>query len=313
MSLFFDQSVDYTIMITTKQTVKRLAKRLFLIFEVPWNSIRGRNRWGVTTANLLEQIPVFDPNSGFGYRKQKQFLLESANNTFFSLSLLAHALRFKPGRELERLSISDLKVSLLAKNLKGSFDRHGSDKATGHNYHIAYAQVIELIQLAPNGMMEIGLGSNNRKIASNMGRKASPGASLRAFEENTVGPLFGCDIDQDALFETPRTKCFVLDQLDREGLWSLAQDWNPKLDLLIDDGLHSITANINSLALGLLLTHNDGIVVIEDIRSNSLSLWEFVSEVMIMHGYWTYLLEDFQGSFLFIVSKSRKIEWQFCD
>ena len=292
---------------------RRFAKPFFLIFEVPWNALRGRNRWGLSITNLLREFSIFDPNSGFGYRTQKKYLLESANNSFNSLTLLAHAYRKTGNRKLERFRISDLSISPLTNKLKEAFDRYGSDKATGHNYHVAYAQLLELIQLAPNGMLEIGLGSNNTKIASNMGRRASPGASLRAFEENTVGNLFGCDIDENALFETSRTKCFVFDQLDRESLLSLAKDWEPKLDLLIDDGLHSVTANINSLALGLMLTNDDGVIVIEDIRSNSLSVWEFIAEFVIMQGHWAYLMEDFQGSYLFIVSKARKIEWQFLD
>ena len=272
--------------------------------------LRSRNRWGLSVSNLLADFSLFDPNSGYGYGRQALFLREAANNSFRSLSFLSRISGLGHGDQLNRISLSSLKADSNAESLGEAFSRLGSDKSVGHNYHLAYGQLLTKLRGAPNGILEIGLGSKNPKIASNMGPKASPGASIRAFEENTIGPLFGCDIDPDSLFSTERIRCFVLDQLDQSSLDTLVQEWDPQLDLVIDDGLHSVTANLNSLALGLRLTHDKGIVVIEDIRSNSLDVWEFVADLMANLGYSTSLLEDFQGSFLFVVSKFGPINWE---
>lgn len=293
--------------------IPNFVRVMFRLVEIPWNVLRRRNRWGLSVSNLLTDFPLFDPNSGYGYGRQTLFLREAANNSFRSLSFLSRMSGLGNADQLKRISLSSLKADSNALSLGEAFSRLGSDKSIGHNYHLAYGQLLTFLGGAPNGILEIGLGSKNPKIASNMGLKASPGASLRAFEENSIGPLFGCDIDPDSIFSTERIGCFVLDQLDRSALDKLVQEWNPELDLVIDDGLHSVTANLNSLALGLRLTHDKGVVVIEDIRSNNLDVWQFVADLMSNLGYSACLLEDFQGSFLFVVTKSGPFNWEICD
>ena len=59
-------------------------------------------------------------------------------------------------------------------------------------------------------IFEIGLGSINTKIVSNMGKFGKPGASLRAFRDfcpNAI--IYGADIDQSILFKEERIKTLV--------------------------------------------------------------------------------------------------------
>ena len=51
---------------------------------------------------------------------------------------------------------------------------------------------------------------------------------------------------------------------------SLGED---RFDLIVDDGLHSVQANLNSLMFAIKYLKADGICIIEDIPERSLSAW----------------------------------------
>ena len=68
------------------------------------------------------------------------------------------------------------------------FNKYNSDKANNpkkprfHNYHFLYNSILK--QLGRNerlNVLEIGLGTNDINVASNMGEEGSPGASLKSF------------------------------------------------------------------------------------------------------------------------------------
>jgi hypothetical protein len=69
-----------------------------------------------------------------------------------------------------------------ATKLKALFDEHGSDKANVHGYHPLYAAILDDPSAALS-VLEIGLGTNNTDVASNMGAAGRPGASVRAFRD----------------------------------------------------------------------------------------------------------------------------------
>ena len=67
--------------------------------------------------------------------------------------------------------------------LKKAFDGYGSDKGN-HGYHLIYGQVLSKMNWQePMNILEIGLGTNNPKLISNMSIHGKPGASLRAFRD----------------------------------------------------------------------------------------------------------------------------------
>lgn len=167
-----------------------------------------------------------------------------------------------------------------AARLKECLDANGSDKAQANHYYKFYASVLHPDAEA---VFEIGLGTNNTDVASNMGPSGRPGASLRGFRDFLPNAaIFGADIDERILFEEERISTRRVDQLDYSSLAAL-KEWLPPLDLFIDDGLHSFAANLNSLEVGLRLTKPGGWVVIEDINETTIRLWQVVAKLLPRH------------------------------
>jgi hypothetical protein len=83
----------------------------------------------------------------------------------------------------------------------------------------------------------------------------------------------GGDVDAAALlghdFET-----YELDQLDITKFPSRASVG--AVDLLIDDGLHMPVSNVNTVAWGIEVISDRGVIVVEDIPSASLPVWQLV-------------------------------------
>ncbi len=101
--------------------------------------------------------------------------------------------------------------------------RYQSDKgheniiASWHNYTTFYYSIFKDFNEKPLRLFELGLGTNNVNLPSNMGPQGKPGASLygwREFFPNSE--IFGADIDTDILFNADRIKTFYCDQTKPE-------------------------------------------------------------------------------------------------
>jgi hypothetical protein len=162
--------------------------------------------------------------------------------------------------------------------LRALFQKYGSDKSTGHNYHLLYAWLLSSRRNGDFSMLEIGLGTNNIDVPSNMGLEGKPGASLRSFRDWAPrGKIFGADVDKRVLFAEERIETFYVDQTKPEVLGELAARFAPgSFDMIIDDGLHSSEANLNTLLFALPLIKSDGALVIEDIGFSDLPYWQIV-------------------------------------
>lgn len=102
-------------------------------------------------------------------------------------------------------------------DLGAYFNKHGSDKASVHDYHRVYGPLMAANRNKPLRLLEVGLGTNNTNIASNMGPYGRPGASLRAFRDFLPNALlFGADIDRHSLFQEERVKTVFVDQTKPE-------------------------------------------------------------------------------------------------
>jgi len=73
-------------------------------------------------------------------------------------------------------------------------------------------------------------------------------------------------------------------------------------DLIIDDGLHSPDANLNTLNFALSSLSSDGVIVIEDIAERCLPIWETVQLLFQNSIYRTLLVKDREG-YLFLCSQ----------
>ena len=149
------------------------------------------------------------------------------------------------------------------KYFENLFEKNGSDKKINHLCALYYEICLEN---NIHNFLEIGLGTNNIRIRSNMGLNGKPGASLKAFDQYLKhSKIFGADIDKEILFQSERIKTFYVDQLDILSIISLKEKI-PKLDLIIDDGLHQPDANLNVILELLDHLNENGIMVIEDIE-----------------------------------------------
>lgn len=161
-----------------------------------------------------------------------------------------------------------------AEKLKQLLDDCGSDKGSSHGYFQYYAKI--LFPKEKLKILEIGLGSNNLSVPSNMGFYGKPGASIRAWASlPNVGQVVGCDIDSSILFESGKIRTYTLNQTSHES-WDKFEysSRTLKFDLIIDDGLHSPLANIVTVNRCLNILEDDGVLVVEDIPERSLPYWQ---------------------------------------
>jgi hypothetical protein len=166
-------------------------------------------------------------------------------------------------------------------------NKYGSDKGGGwHNYTRLYHHLLHQAQLETRQVFELGLGTNNLDVPSNMGPTGRPGASLRGWREYFPNAhIYGADIDKRILFSEERIKTFYCDQADPNSVGSLwSQVGDVSFDLIIDDGLHEFHANRVFMQNSLEKLARSGLYVVEDVGTTigTLLQWpEFLSGMPI--------------------------------
>jgi hypothetical protein len=255
-----------------------------------------------TNFNVVKEFPIFLPYSAGSYQDKATLTIQAINQIFPFLKSLCRLINNK---ELIINNIEDL--SLIEKNylssiaLKKLFDKYGSDKANQHNYHHLYGSILNEPNKITN-IFEIGLGTNNIDVVSNMGEYGKPGASLRAFREYCpFAFVFGGDIDRRILFNEERINTFFIDQTKPETFDSVLTNIPTGFDLVIDDGLHSPNANVASIEFGLKLLKIGGWMVVEDIGEPAIVIWQVVSS-LLSNSYEPHLFYA-NGSYIFAVKK----------
>lgn len=151
-------------------------------------------------------------------------------------------------------------------------DRMGSDKGPiWHSYSRFYSTLFQPIRTQPITLFELGIGTNNVDISSNMGPGGRPGASLYAWSDFFKdAEIYGADIDKECLFEHAkrRIRCYYCDQTDKktiEELWSHEDLSGIQFDILIEDGLHEPFANKIFFEESYHKVKVGGVYIIEDI------------------------------------------------
>jgi SAM-dependent methyltransferase len=193
-----------------------------------------------------------------------------------SLRIMNEILSFHESGD-KTISVSDYD-SPRAEILRNAFDSYGSDKGSYHGYHRIYAEILDKIQTDKITIGEIGVGSTNKKIPSNMGKAGTPGASLAVWASlSNVKEVVGFDIDKDILFNQGKIQCIHLNQID-DASWTQAKKILKfkKFDLIIDDGLHAPIANLQTIKYTIDWLKPKGVIVIEDIGENSLPIWQLL-------------------------------------
>ena len=147
---------------------------------------------------------------------------------------------------------------------------YGSDKGgknNHHNYSEYYSEIFFHKRKKIKNFLEIGLGTNNTNLPSNMGSEGKPLASLRAWREYFVNAnIYGADIDKNILKDEERIKTFYVDQTNPETIYSLFKQIGlDKFDVILEDGLHEFNANICFFENAIDYLDDNGVYIIEDI------------------------------------------------
>lgn len=246
-----------------------------------WETLNIDRRKGASRLDILSAFPLYTPSGAGAYPLRSSLTIQTIQNALPFLEKFSASMGHTP---LSPVSVEGLATSpadsAVVEELKRTLDAHKSDKARKHNYHHLYGTVLK-DRNAVTAILEIGLGTNNTDVVSNMGKEGVPGASLRAFREFFPNAtIYGADVDKRILFTEERIKTFYVDQTNLDSCDELAKQIPGELDLIIDDGLHSIDANIAILGMGLPKIKKGGWVIIEDIAHNTLPFWQVVSALL---------------------------------
>lgn len=161
--------------------------------------------------------------------------------------------------------------------------KYGSDKGNvnitqcWHNYTTFYHSIFKEIQDKTLRIFELGLGTNNLSVPSNMGANGKPGASLygwREFFPNSK--IYGADIDMNILFESDRIKTYYCDQTNPiiiKMMWNQTELVDG-FDIIVEDGLHEYHANECFFENSIHKLNAGGYFIIEDVMKEELHLFE---------------------------------------
>tara|TARA_B100000795_G_C22796545_1_gene439621 strand:+ start:129 stop:833 length:705 start_codon:yes stop_codon:yes gene_type:complete len=147
---------------------------------------------------------------------------------------------------------------------------YGSDKGgknNHHNYSEYYSQIFYNKKNKIKNFLEIGLGTNNTELASNMGENGKPLASLRAWRDYFPNAqIYGGDIDRDILKDEDKIKTFFVDQTSPLTIASMFDRIGiEKFDVILEDGLHEFNANICFFENAIRFLDSNGVYIIEDV------------------------------------------------
>ena len=159
--------------------------------------------------------------------------------------------------------------SFLDKNLTDLMNAYGSDKGgfnKDHNFSDYYSTIFFDKKESFKNILEVGLGTNNINVPSNMGLEGKPLASLRAWRDYFLNAnIYGADIDRKILKDEDRIKTYYVDQTNPSSILELFKNIGDiSFDIIIDDGLHEYNANICLFENSFKFLKNKCIYVIED-------------------------------------------------
>lgn len=174
---------------------------------------------------------------------------------------------FGKKKEMDNFYISNSKIN---NQLKELMNHYGSDKGgitNHHNFANYYSEIFDNKKDKIKNFLEIGLGTNNENLASNMGKDGKPLASLRAWRDYFKNAqIYGADIDRDILKNEDRIRTFYVDQTNPSSIKELFTNIGVnKFDVILEDGLHEYNANICFFENSIQYLDDQGVYIIEDV------------------------------------------------
>ena len=183
------------------------------------------------------------------------------------LRKIRYEIKFLGKKNDSNFYISNLRVD---NNLTDLMNKYGSDKGglnNHHNYSSFYSEIFGIKRKSIKNFLEVGLGTNNTAIPSNMGESGKPLASLKAWRDYFPNAnIFGADIDKEILKDENRINTCFVDQTNPSTISEMFKNFGvDKYDIIIEDGLHEYNANITFFENSISYLSSDGIFIIEDI------------------------------------------------
>ena len=170
----------------------------------------------------------------------------------------------------KNISFSYLSNSKNNKQLTDLMNLFGSDKGGRNNHHNFASYYSEIFFHKRNDIknfLEIGLGTNDTSVLSNMGSNGIPLASLRAWRDYFKNAnIYGADIDKNILKNEDRIETFYVDQTDPITIKEMFKNiGKKKFDIILEDGLHEYNANICFFENAIEYLEPNGTYIIEDV------------------------------------------------
>jgi len=152
--------------------------------------------------------------------------------------------------------------------LQNYIEKYGSDKHLS-GYSFLYERAFDVLKDKPMNVLEIGIGTLLPGIPSTFIGNPShyphylPGGSLRAWRDYFKNShIYGVDIAEDCKFEEDRIKTFLFSSLENDKCEEFLGVLT--FDIIIDDGLHTGVAQMNTMKNLFHRVNTDGYYVIED-------------------------------------------------
>ena len=170
----------------------------------------------------------------------------------------------------KNMGFSYLSNSKNNKQLTDLMNLFGSDKGGRNNHHNFASYYSEIFFHKRNDIknfLEIGLGTNDTSVLSNMGSNGIPLASLRAWRDYFKNAnIYGADIDKNILKNEDRIETFYVDQTDPITIKEMFKNiGEKKFDIILEDGLHEYNANICFFENAIEYLEPNGTYIIEDV------------------------------------------------
>jgi len=187
---------------------------------------------------------------------------------------------------------------------QGSDKGHANITASRHNYTTLYYHLFKDMRHKPLRVFELGLGTNNLDVPSNMGPQGRPGASLYGWNQFfPSAKIFGADIDTRILFNTPAIQTYYCDQTNPRvihKMWETPELREP-FDIIVEDGLHAFDANVCFFENSIHRLAKGGYYIIEDITNPDKTKFEEILKE------WRQIYMDL--TFTLVVIPSTQNDW----
>lgn len=164
-------------------------------------------------------------------------------------------------------------------NLTECLSKYGSDKIA-NGYVPVYTALFRHPTFMVDSLLEVGIGTMLDGVPSSMARVAwrsvdyQPGASLKAWRDYFPhAQVVGIDPQPDCQFADERIMTIQADSTDTETMRALGRSLSKAFDVIIDDGLHTIPAQMATLNNLWTWLRPGGLYIIEDVHPGHPDQW----------------------------------------